>query len=158
MSSSCYSSANWRHYSSEEILSIGSDRLQRCKLPHYRLWISIPRKGMGTFLQSSVCDYLHGWYYLSRRMAKMGRLQKWVSHCCSHLAERIHIDRSIGYRNPILILLMFIVCRTMFYGEDQCYGPGSNMSGRVPWSHNFTDANAAPFLTTSFIDGNTWLT
>eukprot|EP00253_Pinus_taeda_P026638 PITA_26638 len=47
--------------------------------------------------------------------------------------------------------------KTVFYGEYQCYGPGANMTGRVPWSHNLTEAEAAPFLNKSFINGDQWL-
>ncbi|KAH7387831.1 hypothetical protein KP509_16G044000 [Ceratopteris richardii] len=47
--------------------------------------------------------------------------------------------------------------KTVFYGEYKCYGPGSNQNGRVAWSHQLTDAQAAPFQSLSFIDGASWL-
>ncbi|KAI5062385.1 hypothetical protein GOP47_0022924 [Adiantum capillus-veneris] len=46
---------------------------------------------------------------------------------------------------------------TVYYGQYKCDGPGANESQRVMWSHELTDEQALPFLTTSFIDGDTWL-
>ncbi|KAL4196227.1 hypothetical protein AMTRI_Chr04g182250 [Amborella trichopoda] len=46
---------------------------------------------------------------------------------------------------------------TVYYGEYQCYGPGSNLSGRVPWSYNLSTVEAAPFLTQTMIDGQDWI-
>lgn len=46
---------------------------------------------------------------------------------------------------------------TVFYAQYKCTGPGANENGRVAWSHELTDAEAAPFLSTSFIDGNLWV-
>ncbi|MCO5552814.1 hypothetical protein L7F22_006331 [Adiantum nelumboides] len=47
--------------------------------------------------------------------------------------------------------------RTVFYGEYQCRGPGSNMKGRVVWSHQLSTAQAAPFMSLSFVDGEQWI-
>ncbi|KAH8945750.1 hypothetical protein BDL97_12G056900 [Sphagnum fallax] len=46
---------------------------------------------------------------------------------------------------------------TAFYGEYKCFGPGANANGRVSWSHQLSDAEAAPFLSTSFVDGQLWV-
>ncbi|KAF5733452.1 pectinesterase 53 [Tripterygium wilfordii] len=46
---------------------------------------------------------------------------------------------------------------TVYYGEYKCEGPGSNLTGRVPWSKNLTDAEAKPFIGDYFVDGDTWL-
>lgn len=46
---------------------------------------------------------------------------------------------------------------TAYYGEYKCYGPGSDTSRRVSWSHKLTDAEAQPFLELSYIDGGSWL-
>jgi pectinesterase len=45
----------------------------------------------------------------------------------------------------------------VFYAEYKCSGPGANTAKRVPWSKVLTDAQAAPFLTTGFINGEQWL-
>ncbi|WVZ69548.1 hypothetical protein U9M48_018319 [Paspalum notatum var. saurae] len=38
-------------------------------------------------------------------------------------------------------------CRTAFYGQYQCYGEGSKIDGRVAWSRDLSQAEAAPFIT-----------
>ncbi|XP_047308338.1 probable pectinesterase 53 [Impatiens glandulifera] len=45
----------------------------------------------------------------------------------------------------------------VYYGEYQCSGPGSNMTGRVTWAHILTDEEAQPFLDTYFISGDSWI-
>ncbi|KAK4773796.1 hypothetical protein SAY87_028815 [Trapa incisa] len=45
----------------------------------------------------------------------------------------------------------------IFYGEYNCTGAGSNMTLRVPYVQRLNDTQAAPFLNTSFIDGDQWL-
>ncbi|KAI5072019.1 hypothetical protein GOP47_0012125 [Adiantum capillus-veneris] len=47
--------------------------------------------------------------------------------------------------------------RTVFYGEYQCRGPGANMKGRVVWSHQLSAAQAAPFMSLGFVDGEQWI-
>ncbi|EEC71149.1 hypothetical protein OsI_02978 [Oryza sativa Indica Group] len=47
--------------------------------------------------------------------------------------------------------------RTAFYGQYQCYGDGSKTDGRVAWSHDLTQAEAAPFITKAWVDGQQWL-
>lgn len=47
--------------------------------------------------------------------------------------------------------------RTVYYGQYKCFGAGANESKRVAWSHELSDEEALPYLTTSFIDGDTWL-
>ncbi|KAF0906742.1 hypothetical protein E2562_012558 [Oryza meyeriana var. granulata] len=47
--------------------------------------------------------------------------------------------------------------RTVFYGQYQCYGDGSKTSGRVAWSHDLMQAEAAPFITKAWVDGQQWL-
>lgn len=48
--------------------------------------------------------------------------------------------------------------RTAYYGQYKCLGPGATENGRVEWSHELTDAEAAPFLSLAFIDGQDWVT
>lgn len=48
--------------------------------------------------------------------------------------------------------------RTVFYGQYDCTGPGASMKGRVVWSRELTSAQAAPFMSLSFIDGDEWVT
>lgn len=54
-----------------------------------------------------------------------------------------------------------VVCsllgREVFYGQYQCYGPGSDTSQRVWWSKSLSDDQAKPFLTDSFVNAHTWL-
>jgi pectinesterase len=45
----------------------------------------------------------------------------------------------------------------VFYAQYKCTGPGSNTARRVYWSHELSDAEAAPFLRLSFIDAGNWL-
>lgn len=47
--------------------------------------------------------------------------------------------------------------KTIFYAEYKCSGPGASRKGREKWSLVLTDKQAAPFATTSFIDGKSWL-
>lgn len=46
---------------------------------------------------------------------------------------------------------------TVFYGQYRCTGPGANAAGRVTWAKELTDAEAAPFLSTAFVDGQEWV-
>ncbi|XP_074267620.1 putative pectinesterase 53 isoform X1 [Silene latifolia] len=46
---------------------------------------------------------------------------------------------------------------TVYYGEYKCSGPGSNMTGRVPWARALTDEEAQPFVGTHFVEGDSWL-
>jgi pectinesterase len=47
--------------------------------------------------------------------------------------------------------------KTVFYGEYENYGPGSNTAERVSYSKELDAAQAAPFQTVNFIDGYSWL-
>ncbi|KXG32951.1 putative pectinesterase 11 [Sorghum bicolor] len=47
--------------------------------------------------------------------------------------------------------------RTAFYGQYQCYGEGSKTDGRVAWSHDMSQAQAAPFITKGWVGGQEWL-
>ncbi|KAG0564282.1 hypothetical protein KC19_8G098500 [Ceratodon purpureus] len=47
--------------------------------------------------------------------------------------------------------------QTVVFGQYKCYGPGANLTRRVPWSHELTDVQARPFLSLSFVDGDEWL-
>lgn len=47
--------------------------------------------------------------------------------------------------------------KTVFYGQYKCFGPGANLNNKVAWSHELTEAQAAPFMSLSFIDGQSWL-
>nr|CAB3447550.1 unnamed protein product [Digitaria exilis] len=42
---------------------------------------------------------------------------------------------------------------TVFYGEYACYGDGASMAGRVGYGHSLDYAQAQPFLTSSYIEG-----
>lgn len=47
--------------------------------------------------------------------------------------------------------------KTSFYGEYKCWGRGASLHNRVAWAHELTASQAAPFMSTSFIDGQSWL-
>lgn len=47
--------------------------------------------------------------------------------------------------------------KTVYYGQYQCSGPGSDQSERVPWSHELSDSEASQYMQLSWIDGQTWL-
>ncbi|KAG0591604.1 hypothetical protein KC19_1G187500 [Ceratodon purpureus] len=47
---------------------------------------------------------------------------------------------------------------TVFYGQYKCFGPGANQANRASWSHELTDAQAAPFMSLGYIDGSLWVT
>ncbi|XP_039128448.1 probable pectinesterase 67 [Dioscorea cayenensis subsp. rotundata] len=47
--------------------------------------------------------------------------------------------------------------KNIIYGEHKCSGPGANHYGRVPWSLQLSDEEAAPFLTVDYISGKQWL-
>ncbi|CAK7352318.1 unnamed protein product, partial [Dovyalis caffra] len=46
---------------------------------------------------------------------------------------------------------------TVYYGEYKCTGPGSSSSGRVPYAKSLCEAEAKPFLSMTYINGNKWL-
>ena len=48
-------------------------------------------------------------------------------------------------------------CRTVYYGEYKCSGPGANSTARVAWAHMMTDEEAEPFIDTHYVDGDDWL-
>ena len=57
----------------------------------------------------------------------------------------------------LALLALVRCCRTVFYGQYKCTGPGANYAGRVQWSRELTDEEAKPFISLDFIDGLQWL-
>ncbi|OVA19479.1 Pectinesterase [Macleaya cordata] len=47
--------------------------------------------------------------------------------------------------------------QTIFFGEYECVGPGSNFTYRVPYSKQLSQSEVTPFLDVSYIEGNEWL-
>ncbi|KAA3479831.1 putative pectinesterase/pectinesterase inhibitor 51 [Gossypium australe] len=47
--------------------------------------------------------------------------------------------------------------KTLFYGEYQNSGPGSNMSARVPWSTPIPGQNVYTYSVQNFIQGDQWI-
>ncbi|XP_020982703.1 pectinesterase QRT1 [Arachis duranensis] len=73
---------------------------------------------------------------------------------------RILLGRAWGeYSTTIKSLKLFIFWfyKTAVFGEYQCYGKGSNRTGRVEWSKNFNSEEAMPFLGRDYINGDQWL-
>lgn len=60
-------------------------------------------------------------------------------------------------RHGLTLEMLSSVYRTVYYGQYQCSGPGSDVSQRVEWSHELSDAEAQYFLQLSWIDGQSWL-
>lgn len=56
-----------------------------------------------------------------------------------------------------LVLFGCGCCRTVFYGQYKCKGPGASFAGRVSWARELTDEEAKPFISLSFIDGSEWI-
>eukprot|EP00250_Pteridium_aquilinum_P021225 c25061_g2_i1 orf=344-1378(-) len=86
----------------------------------------------------------------------------------------IYLGRAMGPRSRIVFAYSFLdnildprgwddwdhdhtKDQTVFFGQYKCYGPGADESGRVAWSHELSDAEAQPYLGSSFIDGEEWL-
>ncbi|KAH6807407.1 Pectin lyase-like superfamily protein [Perilla frutescens var. frutescens] len=47
--------------------------------------------------------------------------------------------------------------QTVSFGEYECYGPGAETTNRVAYGKQLRQSEAAPYLATSFIDGQDWL-
>ncbi|GAB4833545.1 Probable pectinesterase 15, variant 2 [Ancistrocladus abbreviatus] len=47
--------------------------------------------------------------------------------------------------------------QTVFFGEYECIGPGANYTNRVSYARQLRQDEAAPYLDTSYIDGQQWL-
>lgn len=56
-----------------------------------------------------------------------------------------------------LMLESRCLCRTVFYGQYKCMGPGAGFGGRVSWSRELTPQEARPFISLGFINGYEWL-
>lgn len=48
-------------------------------------------------------------------------------------------------------------CRTIFFGEYECFGEGANYTSRVPYGKQLQEYDAASFMDVSYIDGDQWL-
>ena len=48
-------------------------------------------------------------------------------------------------------------CRTVFFGEYECFGPGSNYTYRVSYGKQLGQSEAASYMDVAYIDGNEWL-
>lgn len=48
-------------------------------------------------------------------------------------------------------------CRTVFYGEYKCKGPGANPTRRVKYVKMLTDEEAKPYLDINYINGSYWI-
>ncbi|KAH9310067.1 hypothetical protein KI387_037978 [Taxus chinensis] len=46
---------------------------------------------------------------------------------------------------------------TLFYGEFRNYGPGAEISGRVPWCNQISEKNVGIYSVQNFIQGQQWL-
>lgn len=48
-------------------------------------------------------------------------------------------------------------CRSVFYAEYKCKGPGAARKHRVKFAKQLTDEQAKPFLSMNFIQATKWL-
>ncbi|KAG7549873.1 Pectin lyase fold/virulence factor [Arabidopsis thaliana x Arabidopsis arenosa] len=47
--------------------------------------------------------------------------------------------------------------KTVFYGEYKCFGPGSHLEKRVPYTQDIDEKEVRPFISLGYIKGSTWL-
>ncbi|KAJ0092076.1 hypothetical protein Patl1_26385 [Pistacia atlantica] len=47
--------------------------------------------------------------------------------------------------------------KEVYYGEYKCMGPGADSTGRAKFSKTLSDAEAEPFLSMTYLDGNKWV-
>jgi hypothetical protein len=65
--------------------------------------------------------------------------------------------KCIYHYGDILFMCLMNACRTIFYAEYNCSGPGASVNMRAPYVQRLNDTQAFPFLNTTFIDGDLWL-
>ncbi|KAG0592392.1 hypothetical protein KC19_1G248400 [Ceratodon purpureus] len=46
---------------------------------------------------------------------------------------------------------------SIFFGQYNCFGPGSAQARRVSWAHELSFVEAQPFLSLAFVDGEQWV-
>ncbi|KAJ0092124.1 hypothetical protein Patl1_25824 [Pistacia atlantica] len=51
----------------------------------------------------------------------------------------------------------FYNCKPVYYGEYKCWGPGGSSSGRAKFARMLSDEEAQSFLSTTFLNGNSWI-
>jgi hypothetical protein len=78
----------------------------------------------------------------------------WCTEICQELLEIIFSSLRLVLSSGERAFL----CSTVFYGQYKCFGPGANQANRAAWSHELTDAQAAPFMSLGYIDGSLWVT
>ncbi|CAK9876871.1 unnamed protein product [Sphagnum jensenii] len=47
--------------------------------------------------------------------------------------------------------------KTVYYAQFNCTGEGASTMGQVEWARELTPEEAGPFITTKFINGESWL-
>eukprot|EP01018_Ginkgo_biloba_P020327 Gb_01460 [translate_table: standard] len=87
-----------------------------------------------------------GRVYLGRAWGSYSR----TVFCYTEMADIITPEGWSDWRDPTK-------AEHVFYGQYKCRGPGADVSNRVRWSRELQDDEAAPFLNTTFIDGDQWL-
>eukprot|EP00253_Pinus_taeda_P020617 PITA_20617 len=106
---------------------------------------STPGENTGyTFLSCKITG--GGLMYLGRAWGRYSR----VVFAFTYIADIIFPEGWDNWNDPTRE-------STVVYGLYKCSGPGATNKGRVSWSHELSDEEAAPFLSRSFIDGDNWI-
>lgn len=87
-----------------------------------------------------------GLMYLGRAWGSYSR----VVFAYTYIADIIFPERWDNWNDPTRE-------STVFYGLYKCSGPGARDEGRISWSRDLSDTEAAPFMSSSFIDGQNWI-
>ena len=108
------------------------------------------RRGLHYLIEKCALTY---WHWDSRQGLKC--------ECVNTLLNHRKVDHrslcNLTSRQIAVLKLPCPGCRSVYYGQYRCSGPGANETGRVAWSHELTDWEAAPFLSLSFVDGEAWV-
>lgn len=57
----------------------------------------------------------------------------------------------------LIVRLNTMFCRTVLFGEYDCFGPGANYTDRVSYAKQLKQNEATQYMDISFIDGEQWL-
>ena len=79
-------------------------------------------------------------------------LKHWLS-----LRKRLEDGFDDNNNNTCYKVMNVWVCRTVFYGEYNCIGPGADTSKRATYTKKMTYDEAKPYITLTYINASSWL-